>query len=329
MPFHPGDLPPAVQKLFNDPNLPTMNDLFWAAVENGVKNTNDLTDMLFYKYNLGLIGQALKPSMEDYDQLAAEWKFYNDFVRKNIGGSPKKSGSSVWKPYKKSIYKESTYLTPAVKKWLSRPPKHTIEVGVFKSKRTDNGTPLHFYGWKTTDSRMKCLTHKLHDGDVLHGRFEHVTSLAGVKMKHKLKTDIFSILGNDAGAKGIAAMNLFVNELMFIYIFKRGMCAQRAEALAWRKAREYGKALIEYAVAVVSAAGGAKPGSPGGLPSKPHTAAQKVSELDWKGFVQTLHGVVTKKSSPNKNLGSRTTSLKIDEWIKEDGVSIGAIRYFD
>jgi len=334
--FHPGNLPHSLQVLFNNRLLP-WETVIEEAFRLGITDTNVLADIVFYHQHMDLIGTPLNKSMPNYQALAKEWTTWHQTVKSimpdygNPASGPasgKKNG--VWKPYADSSLPESGIPGAPAKSWMSEAPTHEREVGIFRSTRRDGGNTLRYYVWKTRDPRMTCRDHNVHRDEAFHTWLELETSLSALRSKHHLHKDVFTILGNDCGTKGIAAMNLLVNQLMFIYAFKRGMCLRRAENTAWRKAREDGKVALEYAAGVIGAAGGAKPGASGGIPAKPHTAPHKISELDWKGFVSELKKLHDGKPASAGTSVSDKASSRADKVVRNGaGDLVGAIRYFD
>lgn len=330
MAFHPGDLPASVQALFNKH---IHSPILWPivvqeAVRKGIKNADTLANIVFYMHHPDLIGTPIAPGQK---KLSDEWIAWRGMVKSGIGGWSKPGASSGWEPYQNSPYSGSGNLSKAVKDWLAKPPAHDREVGIFKSKRFDNGRSLAFFAWKTQDSKKNCIGHKLHDGNVLHGWFELETSLSAIKTKHKLKTDWISVLGNDAGGKGVAAMNLLVNKLMFHYVMNKGMCIWNAKDTAWREARKEAKATIELIAAVVSAGSGAKGGGgrPDVLPTRSHTSL-KLSQLDWKSFVKQINDIYNGEYGKSSSVSEKAYGFKSGDKIYGEGNEIvGLVKYFD
>ena len=112
---------------------------------------------------------------------------------------------------------------------------------------------------------------------------------------------------------------------------KKGMCIQRAKNTAWREAREEGKAIMELVSAVVSAGSGAKGGGgrSGTLPTRHHTPL-KISELDWKGFVEKLDMVLRGTYGKAHDVNDSASALMVDEKIySESDAIVGLVKYFD
>lgn len=334
MAWHPGDLKPSVQVLFNKHiHAP----ILWPvvveeAIKQGERDANVLANIVFYLHHPDLIPQGgLKPEQKNFAALSAEWVGWKKFVQPMIAqlSKPGTSAPSAWDKYENSNYPDASYLSRGVKQWLAKPPTHDREAGIFETGRTDGGRKLMFLAWKTLDTKRNCRDHGLHDGDGLHGFIELETSLAAVKRNHDLKSDWISILGNDAGGKGIALMHLGMNKFMFHYVFKEGICVRLAKNTAKRKLHQEGKAIFELVNSVVSGASGAKSSGGAALPPRNETTL-RLSQLDWKGFIKQSVEIYKGEYGKSASVVERSSRLAIHEQVRDDkGAVIGLVRHFD
>ncbi len=78
--FDPSDLPGIVRELYNK-GAKTTGDWMPAvkeAVKQNIRDTNKLTDLVFYIKNPEMLGQKIQSHQK---LLIAEWKFYNALVK--------------------------------------------------------------------------------------------------------------------------------------------------------------------------------------------------------------------------------------------------------
>ncbi|MEL6522295.1 MAG: hypothetical protein AAFQ66_15110 [Pseudomonadota bacterium] len=360
MSFDPSTLPPSVKSVFNNPYA-DINVIYWAARKAGITDHDRLTDIIFYKHNMDLLvpggSKPLRPGMANYAALVKEWAGYKAFVRSLSGGTvPGKS--EKWQPYVKSGLAGSQYLDDKTKAWLSKPPTHQVEAGLFVSKKKDDGNALFFLAWKTNAPRKTCKTHNVHADSALHWWFELETSLKTLRSKPadpELRAAMPSLpfgSGSDVGYLGIAAMNEFVNIRMIKHVYNNGQCLQNAKDRAWREVKADAKKNIENVVAILGVAGGAKAGKPasnpttpqrrtmpnaGGAPApKAHTTAGngdsvalQLSKLDSKGFVDQICKIQRGDFGKRGKIQARTSVASGHDLIQgADGSVVGSIRYF-
>ncbi|MEM1045486.1 MAG: hypothetical protein AAGL24_05025 [Pseudomonadota bacterium] len=329
-----GDWPVKLQTVFMDRNM-DWNVTYWTAREVGISNTTKLADILFYKAHpeLWLPGgelRKLENGMANFGPLVDDWNKMKQLAESLSLGSPSSGKSKSWKPYEDSPYPKSNALASEIKDWLSKAPTHEREAALFISNREDSGTKLFFLAWKTNNAKKTCWTHYQHKDSILSGWFELKTSVAGLKEKHNLPTDIFSMLGNDASAKGISLMNQFVNIRMIKYVFLQGMCPKMAYSRAMREVREDGMKDIKNAVGILGIAGGAKPGSVKPGVSGANQAAQNLSKLNWKGFVKQIYKVNEGEFGRATTVHGICDTVPTDKTISgSKGNHVGYVRHFD
>lgn len=329
-----GDWPIKLQTVFMDRHM-DWNVTYWTAREVGISDAKKLADILFYKAHpeLWLPGGELKTlekGMANFTTLADDWTKMKQLVDSLSLGSPSSGKSKGWEPYEDSPYPKSSALSSEIKKWLSKAPTHEREVGMFISNREDSGTKLFFLGWKTNNALEWCWPHYEHEDSTLHGWFERKTSVAALKEKHDIPTDILSMLGNDASSKGISLMNQFINIRMIKYVFLQGLCPKNAYSRTMREAREDAMTELKNVVGILGIAGGAKAGSTKPGVSGANQVAHNLSKLNWKGFTKQIYLVSEGEFGRAMTVHGICETIPTDKTITgSKGNHVGYVRYFD
>jgi hypothetical protein len=274
--------------------------------------------------------------MPIYQALVDEWNGYKAIVKSLSHGSPSAGGKGkAWQPYEDSKYRDSDQLSKQVKFWLAERPKHLCEAGLFKSKRKDGEKNLFFLAWKTNDPSKKCISHSVGESGALHGWFELETS-RGFTSSMPKDEELLDLMparpfdvGIDIHHEIIYSLRHTFNVRMIKKVYGNGQCLRLAKSEAKREEKMDGKSYLEVANAVISLAGGAKPGSVKPGVSRPNEAIFNSSKLNWKGYGQQL-GKLYKDEIPKPFKLGPLDSLPVSKEIYDAGGDlVGVVNHFD
>lgn len=263
------------------------------------------------------------------------------FMNKNAGYIPPGGSSETeWDYYKKSSYASSTTLLKGVKKWLSKKPRHRVEVGLFSTKHPD-GRRIIF--WRSEEPGKNCVGEPANFGRAIQSYTERPTSLEVIRREHGLKDDLITLLGNDTGAKMIAALNDGWNTFMAYYVLNKGMCVRNAKWNTHQKLAQEAKAQLNLVVSLVgeawsaqgpmsNLAGGPKGPKGRGEISLPDEIIRQFTAVPWdksKDVFDLIFKIIFKS-----NIHIKKSYQEIVRHIKviydEDGEKvIGYVQYFD
>lgn len=327
--------PPSVQAVYWDfPGFHMYMELVKIAVAAGVKDLDRLTDLAFHFHHPQRAGRALAKSEPNFQALAKQWGELRREIARFLGTHSRPTDTPEdrpWRPYAESNARHADFLSPAVKDWLAEHPKHERETALLRTSRFDGSRRMWAFAYKCTNPKRFCHPHEFIYGEfeeaTFHFMLERKVSLAAIRADHGLKRTWISVLGNDTGAKMISVMNLAWNMIVAEKVLVKGMCLRNADIAARQLLHMEGKQIIDLVSRILGATGGLKPGS--SKPPKLHEAPKAASELNWKGFAETLKGIYD--GNPDRSDAPRLGRLTViaDRTIATGGEPVALIRHFD
>ena len=260
-----------------------------------------------------------------------------------LAGDIKKSNADYiegWAEcYRSSVVASSNFVPSGVKQWLSKPPAHRIEVGVFQVNHATGGSLVI---WRSAD---EATVNQVEAGRtmLLQSYLEAPTDLDTIRRAHGLEPDIMSILGNHADAKSISALNDGWNKFMAYYVLNRGRSVSQAKLSTRRKLHAEGKAHMEINLAVVSGASGAKisrpttrgplgnPSPRGPQSNRAAEALDMFAQMPWGGYVQALDELFKAMFKSDWGVAEfyKTFKQQFEVVYAPDGAFLGWVRYLD
>lgn len=335
-----------IEDLFNVAKLPAQvalgfmsfaktdwKELAKVARSSGMKDLNDLTDLVFYFTNPKMMGKKINPHTADGKAQAKEWLAYRKALKImfRAGKSLIENASDLepgeWTGYTGSFASTMRTLPDVAKEWMATPPSHKREVAIILLNETDYGRPVHLLVWRTpTMSTLYDYGRKHHFDNVMRTFREYPTSMAGVKDLHNLTDSLQSELGANVGKRMWMAHYTAYNMYMKHLVYNQGMYIDNAKRETTTALANEAKQIIEITTAVLGGAGGAKSG---GVPKHAPSKSLALSKLDWKGYVDTLGKLARGEMKGVAKLTEGIRALPAHETIYEGGRLIGTVRHFD
>lgn len=159
---------PAVLAAFADPHADPY-DVLRAAIDGGETDTEDLTDLVFFKAHpervTGLDVDFISRRERNSEALSAEWKAYRTtivepaLIARRTPTSPP-AGDPIWEVDPVLAWAAKKMGGRKLLAWVKEAPTGAIEVAEFRPTRAQRRTYVSIVAWKSRDPRTNCIFSK-------------------------------------------------------------------------------------------------------------------------------------------------------------------------